>query len=93
MSRRDGRLGSTNTPLAKSARLLRDTLQAQGRRNVKAPDGEHLREQMARYNKYSDRPLPPVRQRKGRLNFGPGRSELLERLNEIPAISAELNSK
>ncbi|KAL4229437.1 chitin synthase I [Mactra antiquata] len=79
--------------IARSTRKLRSTMLSHSRRNVVAPDGDQLRDQVMRYNKYSDRPLPPVRKRKGRINFGPGRSELLSRLNDIPSLAEMVNTR
>ncbi|XP_053409096.1 uncharacterized protein LOC123560719 isoform X2 [Mercenaria mercenaria] len=82
---------SGNNALSKSARYIKDGLQATMRKYVSAPKSDALKRGMQHEaykakDKYVDRPLPPVRQR--RLNLGPGRSELATRLQEKnPGVS------
>ncbi|XP_053372898.1 uncharacterized protein LOC123560715 [Mercenaria mercenaria] len=89
-------LGRSRDGLSKSAKHIKDGLQATMRQHASAPKSEELRRGM-HYEAYRakdknvDRPLPLVRRR--RLNLGPGRLELATRLQEYledPAASRPL---
>ncbi|XP_045209891.2 chitin synthase chs-2-like [Mercenaria mercenaria] len=85
-------LGRSRDGLSKSARHIKDGLQATMRKHASAPKSEEFRRGM-HYEAYRandenvDRPLPPVRQR--RLNLRTGRLELATRLQEYLKDSAD----